>query len=94
MADIRNAHKAKSACKQHCVWTEPAYRMPFSILGRAANFRSCKMPTLLNKVVESAESPAKSEDYMKVNGLRLVRRPPLDSSSACKMNEKASFGYR
>lgn len=76
------------------MWTEPAYRMPFSILGRAANFRSCKTPTLLNKVVESAESPAKSEDYMKVNGLRLVRRPPLDSSSACKMNEKASFGYR
>ncbi|KAL0029889.1 hypothetical protein WJX77_006132 [Trebouxia sp. C0004] len=31
------------------------------------------MPTLLNKVVESAESLVKSEDYMKVNGLRLVK---------------------
>ncbi|KAA6423566.1 MAG: RNA pseudourine synthase 7-like [Trebouxia sp. A1-2] len=31
------------------------------------------MPTLLNKVVESAETPAKSEDYIKVNGLRLVK---------------------
>lgn len=68
--------------------------MLFSVLGRAANFRSCKMPTLLNKMVESAESPAKSEDYIKVNGLRLVRRPPLDASGACKMHEKALFGYR
>ncbi len=68
--------------------------MPFSVLGRAANFRSCKMQTLLNKVVESADSPAKSEDYIKVNGLRLVRRPPLDLSGACKMHEIASFGYR
>ncbi len=76
------------------MWFQLSYRMPFSVLGRAANFRPCKMPTLLNKVVESAESPAKSEDYIKVNGLRLVRRPPLDSSGACKMHEKALFGYR
>ena len=83
----RNAHTAKSAC-QHC---EPAYRMPFSILRRAANFRPCKMPTLLNKVVESAESPVKSEDYLKVNGLRLVRRPPRNSSSECKMHTQSLF---
>ncbi len=87
----RNAHKA---ARDTYVWFQLSYRMPFSVLGRAANFRPCKMPTLLNKVVESAESPAKSEDYIKVNGLRLVRRPPLDSSGACKMHEKALFGYR
>ena len=46
------------------------------------------MPTLLNKVVECSDSPAKCEDYLKVNGLRLVRCPPLDSSSACKTHKK------
>ena len=30
------------------------------------------MPALTSKVVESADTPAKSEDYIRVNGLRLV----------------------
>lgn len=30
------------------------------------------MPSLLNKVVESADSPACKDDYLRVKGLRLV----------------------
>ena len=32
------------------------------------------MPVISNKVVELADTPAKADDYIKVNGLRLVRR--------------------
>ena len=31
------------------------------------------MPVVSNKVVELADTPAKADDYIKVNGLRLVR---------------------
>ena len=47
--------------------------MPFTILQKAARLRSCRMPTVSNKIVESADTPATSQDYIKVNGLRLVR---------------------
>lgn len=30
------------------------------------------MPTVANKVVESADSPASQDDYIRLNGLRLV----------------------
>ena len=48
--------------------------MLFSILRTAAKLRSRKMPIVSNKIVELADTPARKEDYIKANGLRLVRR--------------------
>ena len=46
--------------------------MPFAILRKAAELRSCRMPIVTNKLVEAADTPAKKDDYMTVKGLRLV----------------------
>ena len=46
--------------------------MPFALLRRAAKLRGHSMPSLSNKTVESADSPASKDDYIRLKGLRLV----------------------
>lgn len=46
--------------------------MPFALARRAAKLRGYSMPSLSNKIVESADSPASKDDYIRVEGLRLV----------------------
>lgn len=46
--------------------------MSFCILRKAVKVRRCSMPMVSNKVVESADSPASKDDYIRVKGLRLV----------------------
>lgn len=47
--------------------------MPFKILQNAVKVRGISMPVLAGRVVESADTPAKREDYLRIQGLRLVR---------------------
>ena len=45
--------------------------MPLKVLHNAVRVRP-SMPLLAGRVVESADTPAKREDYLQIQGLRLV----------------------
>ena len=47
--------------------------MPFKVLQSAVKVRANSMPVLAGRVVESADTPARRDDYLKIQGLRLVR---------------------
>lgn len=60
--------------------------MPLKILHSAVRVRP-SMPLLAGRVVESADTPAKREDYLQVQGLRLVTTAspgPIRSGSKLK----------
>ena len=67
-------HALNTVTRQCNVQDWRRYSMLFSILRTAAKLRSSKMPIVSNKIVELADTPARKEDYIKTNGLRLVRR--------------------
>ena len=72
VCDIHSSAGGLDGNSQPCVPQICRCSMPFALLRRAAKLRGYSMPSLSNKVVESADSPASTDDYIRLKGLRLV----------------------
>lgn len=56
--------------------------MPFTVLHTAVKVRPIRMTILAGKAVESADTPAKREDYLTRKGLRLVGKGSIEAQGS------------